>query len=103
MGNFFSLNSDGTGKPLYFNAELRRQCREGSLQYNPDGHIFIVDYFGYKGEVEDKLNKYEYNPLTQVFKIVQLNTTDDSKEIELFCRGLDLKDCRSRANNKTDC
>ena len=93
MCQFFSLVSDGKGKPMYFDWKLRNKVLDGTLKgnYEPDSHTSIADYFGYKGEKEDKLNKYEYNPLTKVFQVDQLNTDDDSKQIEKFCKELDFK------------
>jgi len=64
---------------------------KGKLKYETDSHTSIADYYGFKGEKEDKLNKYEYNPLTKKFIIDQLNTVDDSKKIEKFCKSLDFK------------
>ena len=90
MCSFFSCVSKGDGVPMYFNWELRKKCLSGELKYNPDSHTSIADYFGHKGKKEDKLNKYEYNPITQEFVIDQLNTKDDSKEIEAECRALDF-------------
>ena len=90
MCSFFSCVSKGDGVPMYFDWELRKKCLSGELNYNPDSHTSIADYFGHKGKKEDKLNKYEYNPITQEFVIDQLNTKDDSKEIEAECRALDF-------------
>ena len=92
MCKFFSLVSNGDGKPLYFDAKLRKQVLKKELNYEPDSHTSIADYFGFKGKKEDKLNKYEYNPLTKVFQIDQKNNPkDDSKDIETFCKELDFK------------
>ena len=78
MCQFFSCVSDGEGKIYYFDWELRQRCLSGDLDYIPDSHTSIADYFGFVGAKEDILNKYEYNPLTQKFTIDQINTTDDS-------------------------
>jgi hypothetical protein len=92
MCKFFSLVSNGDGKPLYFDAKLRKKVLKKELNYEPDSHTSIADYFGFKGEKEDKLNKYEYNPLTKQFQIDQKNNPkDDSKEIKRFCVNLDFK------------
>ena len=91
MCQFFSCVSDGTGKVFYFNAEQRAGLRKSNPNhYEPDSHTSIADFYGHKGAAEDKLNKYEYNPLTKEFVIDQLNTKNDSKKIEKFCRGLDF-------------
>ena len=91
MCEFFSCVSDGKGKIMYFDWELRKKILNEELDYGPDSHTSIADYFGYKGKKEDKLNKYEYNPLTKKFTIDQLNTKDDSKQVETFCNKLDFK------------
>ena len=91
MCQFFSLVSNGDGKPLYFDYTIRKRILSKELNYELDSHTSIADYFGFKAEREDKLNKYEYNPLTKVFQIDQTNTIDDSKEIEAFCKRLDFK------------
>ena len=91
MCNFFSLVSDGKGEIMYFDWKLRKKCLSGELGYNLDSHTSIADYFGYKGKQEDKLNKYEYNPLTKLFTIDQINTEDDSEEVKKFCKQLDFK------------
>ena len=91
MCKFFSGVSDGKGKFMYFDSKLRKECLSGKLNYNPDSHTSIADYFGYKGKREDVLNKYEYNPLTKVFEIDQLNSKDDSERIKDTCLNLDFK------------
>jgi hypothetical protein len=93
MCNFFSVVSNGDGKPLYFDYEIRKKILKKELPYeNPDSHTSTADYYGFKGKKEDKLNKYEFNPITGEFVIDQLNNPiDDSKEIEKFCRNLDFK------------
>jgi hypothetical protein len=93
MCNFFSVDSNGNGKPLYFDHEIRKKILKKELKYeNADSHTSIADFHGFKGKKEDKMNKYEFNPLTKEFVVDQLNNPiDDSKEIEKFCRNLDFK------------
>jgi len=92
MCKFFSLVSDGNGKPYYFDWELRKKVLSGELKdYEPDSHTSIADYFGFKKEKEDKLNKYEYSPFLEKFEVDQINTKDDSAKIEKFCKRLDFK------------
>ena len=92
MCQFFSLCSDGKGKPYYFDAKIRKEIIAGKSKYsNTDSHTSIADYYGFSGEKEDKLNKYEYNPLIKKFQIDQLNTIDDSVKIKRFCKKLDFK------------
>jgi hypothetical protein len=92
MCKFFSLVSNGDGKALYFDAKIRQQIKDKKLSYEPDSHTSIADYFGFKAVKEDKLNKYEYNPITKVFTIDQKNNPkDDSEDIKKFCNKLDFK------------
>jgi len=91
MCQFFSLVSDGKGKVMYFDWKLREKCLKSKLPFEPDSHTSIATHFGYEGAKEDSLNKYEYNPLTKKFEVDQLNTKDDSKYVEVFCKKLDFK------------
>lgn len=92
MCEFFSLISDGKGKIYYFDAKVRKEIIASKSEYsNTDSHTSIADYFGFKGAKEDKMNKYEYNPLTKEFTIDQINTTDDSAKVEKKCKKLDFK------------
>jgi hypothetical protein len=91
MCQFFSLVSDGKGKVFYFDWKLRQKCLSGELKYEPDSHTSIADYYGYKADKEDKLNKYEYNFLTGNFAIDQLNTTDDSGKVKKICKKINSK------------
>lgn len=77
MCTFFSF-CEINGKYLYFNAEQRKKIlnNEGEfkgLDYNPDSHTSIADYYGYKGAKEDLLIRHEYNPLLSEFIIDQSN------------------------------
>ena len=91
MCNFFSFNSDG--KEFYwFDWELRKKVLAGKLDYEPDSHTSIADYFGFKGKKEDSLNKYEYNPLTKKFRVDQINIKDDSRKAEVWVKSLDFKE-----------
>ena len=91
MCRFFSFVSDGNGKYMGFDWDLRQKCLSGELKYNPDSHTSIADYCGYIGEKEDDLNKYEYNPLSKKFKVDQINTKNDCADAEVFVRALDFK------------
>jgi hypothetical protein len=96
MCKFFSFVSDPTW-PLtqrfrYFNWEQRQDFLKGKIQMeSPDSHTSIAYYLGYTARMEDKLNKYEYNPLTGVFTVDQINNNiDDRDESEKWVRGLDF-------------
>ncbi len=91
MCSFFSCVSDGHGKVYYLNAKQRKSLLKNNPKYyEPDSHTSIADFYGFQGAAEDKLNKYEYNPLTKKFVVDQINTIDDSKKVKAFCRKLDF-------------
>ncbi|MCK9370565.1 hypothetical protein M0R04_11705, partial [Candidatus Dojkabacteria bacterium] len=90
-----SLVSTGDGKPLYFDAKIRKQIIakkkvNGASYESTDSHTSIADYFGHKGLDEDKLNKYEYDVWTKKIEIDHLGAKDDSKQIKDFCDNLDF-------------
>ena len=92
MCKFFSMCSDGNGNPIYFDWALRKKILDKEIEVeSPDSHTSLAHYFGHKGLKEDKLNKYEYNPLTKVFTVDQINTTDDKSLIEHWVKGIDFK------------
>lgn len=90
MCRFFSLTSDGRGEIRYFDWQQRKRILDGELDYDPDSHTSINDFYGYKGELEDCRNKYEYNPLTGVFTVDAIHGEDDSAEVERKVRALDF-------------
>ena len=90
MCRFFSLTSDGRGEIRYFDWAHRKRILDGELDYNSDSHTSINDFFGYKGELEDCRNKYEYNPITGVFTVDAIYGEDDSAEVERKVRALDF-------------
>ena len=89
MCRFFSLTSDGRGEIRYFDWTQRKRILDGELDYNPDSHTSINDFFGYKGELEDCRNKYEYNPITGAFTVDAIHGEDDSA-VERKVRALDF-------------
>ena len=91
MCQFFSVTSNGSGQIKYFDWELRKKCLSGELDYNPDSHTSINDYFGFKGIREDKRNKYEYNPITGKFIVDKINGKNDRNSVEKKVRAIDFK------------
>ena len=96
MCRFFSFCSNDEGKPLYFNAEQRKKIlnNEGEfkvLSYDLDSHTSIAHFYGFKGIDEDRLGKYEYNPLTQNFKIDNIGRVDNVKEMKKWVKELYFK------------
>ncbi len=90
MCKFFSVTSDGRGEIRYFDWAQRKRILDGELDYNSDSHTSINDFFGYKGELEDCRNRYEYNPITGVFTVDAIYGEDDSAEVERKVRVLDF-------------
>jgi hypothetical protein len=89
MCKFFSCISDGNGKIFYLDA-VQREETKGRYE-SPDSHTSIADYYGFKGAKEDKVNKYEFNPILRTFTVDQINTTDDSEAINKKCKRLNFK------------
>ena len=93
MCNFFSFISNPQKKQfLYCNWDIRLQINAGYLRtFDPDSHTSIASLNGYSANQEDKLNKYEYNPLTKELTVDQINNTiDDTKEAEAWVNALDF-------------
>jgi len=88
-----SLCSDGNGKPYYFDWKLRKKILSGKIKLeSADSHTSIADYYGFKGAEEDKLNKWEYNPITKVLTQDAKGQCDnDHDKIYEFCKELDFK------------
>jgi len=71
MCKFFSFVVDKNNNKYYFDWELRKQILCNNPEgYSPDSHASICSFFKLN---EDKMNKYEYNPLTNNFCIDQEN------------------------------
>jgi hypothetical protein len=86
MCNFFSFLSDAKGNFYYADWELRQSIQRGEIKDGePDSHSWLAKHF-IKNAAEDKLNKYEYNPLTKVFTVDQINTDDDRVSAEKWVR-----------------
>ena len=86
MCQFFSFVTFNR-KPYCLDWDARKRCLSGELNFDPDSHASIALYHEMN---EDKCNKYEYNPLTGVFKVDQINAKkDDSRDAERWVRRLD--------------
>jgi len=96
MCHFFSFNDNGKigidGHCYwFFNWEMRqRLLKNNPDKLNPDSHASIATLADFS---EDKMDKYEYNPLTGVFKIDQINRGNRARpeRAEAWVRGLDFK------------
>ena len=89
MCNFFSFVTDPVNHPAeyYF---LDWEYRKANLDDDGvDSHSHICSHFKLN---EDVCNKYEFNPLTKVFVIDQINSKrDDSEAAEKWANRLDFK------------
>jgi len=89
MCNFFSLISDGNGKILYFDSEIRKKIINGDLDYETDSHSSIAAYYKLN---EDRFNKWEYNVFTKELKEDQINAKNNDHATVLYkCQNLDFK------------
>jgi hypothetical protein len=90
MCRFFSFVTNGRGSIFYLDREQRKEAVENNE--NPDSHSYIVRYFQDKGKlaigkpVEDKLNKYEFDPFTLQLKLDSKGTKDDKMDVLLWCK-----------------
>ena len=78
MCKFLSVVTAGDGKPYFFDAKIRLELKKSDPRnYKYDSHTSIAHYFGL---VEDRLNKYEYCPITKTFIVDQINNKGDDRE-----------------------
>jgi hypothetical protein len=86
MCNFFSFMTEAKGNKYYFDWEYRKNhLKEDCDSHDHISHVFNLPKGG------DFCNKYEYNPLTGVFTIDQINCKDDHEKAEKWVRSLDFK------------
>jgi len=90
MCQFFSFVTDPVNHPAeyyYFDWEYRKaNLGEGGA----DSHSHICSHFKLN---EDRCNKYEYNPLTKMFTVDQINSErDDSEAAEKWANRLNFKE-----------
>ena len=86
MCQFFSFCTDEYGKKYYFNWEYRKKHLKDDPCPN-DSHTGIAKEFN---KIEDKLNKFEYNPLTKKFIVDQINCVDNRIQAETWVKKLDF-------------
>ena len=88
MCEFFSFCTEPEGyggKRFYFDWKYRK----AHLEDENDSHSLICKHSGLD---EDKCNKYEFNPLTKVFKVDKINSeVDDRIQAEDWVNKLDFK------------
>jgi hypothetical protein len=89
MCQFFSFVTDDKGNKYYFNYEQRKTvCKDNS--YEPDSHTSIADYYGFKREKEDLLNKYEYDPFNKKLTEDTITFLEDRDKVLEWCNKLDF-------------
>jgi hypothetical protein len=88
MSEFFSIVTNPenyAGKHFYFDWEWRKV----HLSDENDSHSIICKHFGLQ---EDVCNKYEFNPLTKIFTVDQINNqVNDQAQVEEWFNTLDYK------------
>ncbi len=97
MCEFFSCNSDGKGNLSYCDSLLRQALRDdGGIKLpsyypgaSPDSHSFIASTISEEASAEDKMNKYEFNPITKRLVLDQINVDNDSDIVEEKLHKLD--------------
>jgi len=83
MCKFFSFTTKGDGIAMYMPLIERIKIFKKESNYEDyDSHTSINDFFGLKGALEDKTNKYEADFITGKVVIDQMNTTDDSGRVQ---------------------
>jgi len=89
MCKFFSFVTDGGTNRYYFPDEKRKELLKNNPDgLNPDSHSSTCKFFHLQ---EDTCNKYEYNPITGIFVVDQINNPkDDSALAEKWVRKLDF-------------
>ncbi len=95
MCQFFSFLSDAKGNYYYADDTLRKKIlkKDSSISNwfeNADSHSSLAKHF-LKNGAEDKLNAYEFNPLTKVFTKDKINIEDDSESAEKWVNELNWK------------
>ena len=90
MCEFFSFSTNAKGEYFYFKPEdikkIRTEGNPKNLDFN--SHTSIAEYYFGDSKLEDKHNKYEYNPFTEEFKIDYINLLDDSLQAKLWVENL---------------
>ena len=76
MCKFLSVNSDGRGNIKLFKVEdVAKIMAEGNPKnYNWNSHSSISDFYG---DNDDRVNKWEYDPVTKELKADTISLRDD--------------------------
>jgi len=84
MCQFFSANSNGKGKTIFFKVEdIANEMAKGNPEsYDWNSHTSIAHFHGIKAREEDKWNKWEYDVDKKVLKVDTLVGDDDRKKVQ---------------------
>ena len=93
MCKFLSVNSDGRGNIKLFKVEdVAKIMAEGNPKnYNWNSHSSISDFYG---DNDDRVNKWEYDPVTKELKADTISLRDDKtlvlEQIEKYLSGKNM-------------
>ena len=88
MCKFFSFVTKGSNK-YYFDWNMRKELlKSNPNELTPDSHTSICKVFNLN---DDKVNKYEYNPLTKFFETDQINIKDNQALAKKWVEKLDFQ------------
>ena len=88
MCKFFSFVTKGSQK-YYFDWPTRvKLLKSNPHEFEPDSHSSIANYFKLN---DDKVNKFEYNPLTKKFEVDRINIKDNQALAKKWVEKLDFK------------
>ena len=71
MCQFFSFVGDGFGNFRCIDWQTRQQMIKDESNDPPDSHTAILTKLSVPPEMQDRWDKYEYNPLTKQFTVDQ--------------------------------
>jgi hypothetical protein len=91
MCNFFSFVGDGFGNYHCIGWETRQKWIKAKSGDMPDSHTRILTMAGVPPRLQDRWDKYEYNPLTRVFSIDQGVDGHDHEPARAWVEQLDFK------------
>ena len=89
MCNFFSFVGDGFGNFHCIGWETRQKMLRGN--YLADSHTVILTKLGVPPKMQDRWDKYEYNPLTKLFTVDQGIDGHDHDAARSWVENLDFK------------
>ena len=88
MCKFFSFVTKGSQKYYFDWPERVELLKSNPDDYNPDSHSSICHFFRV---AEEKVNKFEYDPLTGLFQVDQINIKDNRALAKKWVEKLNFK------------